>query len=106
MFMHRLILPPPAGMQVDHINGNKLDNRRENLRLASNAENCRAARERKVYTNPYRGVSWKAANRKWQAAVCSDGKRKYLGLFDTPEEARDARNRAAKLVHGEFFAAA
>lgn len=106
VFMHRMILCPAEGMFVDHINGNKLDNRKANLRQASNAENCRAARNRVKHKNLYRGVYWKQANRKWEASVTVDGKRTYLGLFHTAEQARDARNIAAKRLHGEFFAAA
>lgn len=80
-FMHRLIMgTPPEGMQVDHINGNKLDNRRENLRFVSASENC----VNRYWDRPYRGTSQK--NGQWQASF----RGKYLGLFPTRELAAQA----------------
>lgn len=89
-------------MQVDHINRNKLDNRIENLRLATpsnNAANCSCVKER---TSKYLGVSWKEANKAWVAQISKNYKRKHLGLFDSEVDAAIAYNKAAVEIHGEF----
>lgn len=91
------------GLEVDHINGDGLDNRRKNLRAATKSQN-RANQTRKVAgkTSKYKGVSWSRDRRKWRADIKVDGKRKNLGRFDTQEEARDAYNKAAQEAFGEF----
>ena len=78
--MHRVILPPPVGKEIDHINGDGLDNRRENLRIVSHRENGQNRHERK--TSKYPGVSWHKSRNKWSAQIRISGKLKYLGLFD------------------------
>lgn len=88
--------------QVDHINGDRHDNRISNLRLASSSENQRNRKRPKNNTSGYKGVSWIEHYQMWQATIKFDGKNKYLGRFDTPEEASDAYNKAALRHHGEF----
>lgn len=84
---------------IDHINRNALDNRRANLRDADPSGNA-ANRVRPRQSNPYRGVHrHKGA---WRAQITVRGNRQDLGLFDTPEEARDAYDAAAVVLHGEF----
>lgn len=100
LFMHRLLLDAPPDKQVDHINGDKLDNRLCNLRLATNSENCRT--KRKANPTGYRGISFKKAINKWQASIMIDGKRKYLGVYETPEQAAEAYKKAAVELYGEF----
>lgn len=91
----------PKG-QIDHINGNKADNRITNLRVASGSENLRNRGKPANNTSGYKGVSWIARYRKWQATIKFDGKNKYLGRFATREEAADAYGKAALQHHGEF----
>lgn len=97
--MHRLIMNPPRNMQVDHINGDRLDNRRENLRICTQSQNCtnRASVKSK---SGYKGVSkhWN----KWRAVIKVNQKKIHLGLFDTKEEAALAYNKAAKVYFGDF----
>lgn len=85
--LHRLILKPPADLEVDHINGNGLDNRRENLRIVSHAENSRNLRLRKGSSSGYRGVVWD--RNAWVARATVDGRGRSLGRFSSPEEAAE-----------------
>ncbi len=92
--------PIADGAQVDHINGNSLDNRIENLRLADNAQNCSNQGKRKTNKCGYKGVS-RTCN-KYQAQIMHRGKKKYLGLYETPESAHAAYCAASKELNGEF----
>lgn len=98
VFMHRVVNRTPADMQTDHINGDKLDNRRSNLRTCTNAENCRTIR-RKGSTG-FRGVCRRKD--KWLASIMHNGKRQHLGSFDTAQEAAAAYRGAATVLYGEF----
>lgn len=97
MYLHREIMglkhaPPSEGL-VDHINGDPLDNRRENLRIVTYAQNAHNRKDREGGTSRYRGVSWWADKRrphlpgKWRAAVMVNGKLNFLGFFDDEDEA-------------------
>jgi HNH endonuclease/AP2 domain len=86
--LHRLILDPPDSMVVDHINGDKLDNRRANLRIVTFAENVQnQSRLLSNNTSGYRGVVWDRSRSKWIAQVKMGGKNYLLGRFETKEEA-------------------
>lgn len=69
VFMHRIILDAPNDYRVDHINGDKLDNRRENLRLATFLENAQNSKIRKDNKSGYKGVHWHKASGKWAAKI-------------------------------------
>lgn len=84
--MHRVLLNPPHGKEVDHINGNTLDNRRDNLRVVTHAINGKNTPGRGG-TSKYRGVSWDKARGQWRAQAKLDFRAKFLGRFDTEEEA-------------------
>lgn len=87
--------------QIDHANGIRNDNRLVNLREATRAENAQNAGSRKGRDKASRGTSYKEDCNKWQAEIQVSGCRKYLGIFDTQEEAHKAYV-AAKLVHHTF----
>jgi hypothetical protein len=88
--------PIPDGMHIDHINGNKLDNRIENLRLACHAENLWAHRSpTKGASSKYRGVSWHEKSKKWRALIVHKGKMIYIGLFASEVAAALARDAKA-----------
>jgi hypothetical protein len=97
--MHRLILGliPGDGIEGDHINRDRLDNRRSNLRIVPKGVQVQNSPSRRGASSQYRGVSWHKDSGKWQAEVNAIGARTYLGLFDTEEEAaivaREARLR-------------
>ncbi len=102
VLMHRMLLDPPKGFMADHINGDRLDNRRCNLRLATALENARNRTNNHNSRSKYKGVAWKVENNKWQARIRIVGKQHHIGLFDTEEDAAYAYNEAAKLQHGDF----
>ena len=88
--------------QIDHINGNKSDNRISNLRLATSSENlCNRPRPRNNRSGR-KGVSWIKRYAKWQATIRFQGRNINLGRFDCKEKAAAAYNRAALQYHGKF----
>src|SRR3546814_3106867 len=100
LMMHRLIMNAPRGVEVDHINGNGLDNRRENLRLASTSQN-QMNRKRTRSACGFKGVTFNKGCGKWQAQIKRAGKNIYLGLHETPERASAAYKGAAKILFGD-----
>jgi hypothetical protein len=102
--LHRLILDAPPGVEVDHINRNRLDNRRSNLRLATDGENARNCKRNTKNTSGYKGVCFHDRAGRWGASVKLNGKAYWMGLFDTPEQAAFAYDFAAAALHGEFAA--
>ena len=100
--LHRIVIGAEPGVLVDHIDGNGLNNRRSNLRLATNAENMRNARGHLDSASGAKGVSWHKGAAKWRAAIMADRQEHYLGLFDTVESAHAAYCDAAKRLHGQF----
>jgi len=97
--MHRLILGPPPGIPVDHANGNGLDNRRENLRVA-NAPFNSANSKRRMGLAGYRGVF--LDHGKFRAQITVNGQRRYLGSFATAEDAAVAYDAVAREAFGVF----
>jgi len=102
VYIHREIMLASKGIQVDHINGNKLDNRKENLRLATRFENQRNVGKRSNNKSGYKGVRWVDRVRKWRADIRTDSGRKFIGQFNNKHDAARAYNEAALKYHGKY----
>jgi hypothetical protein len=88
---------------IDHINGNRKDNRIANLRAATRSQNNGNMGVRARNKSGFKGVYWNNAANKWQAMLgAKGGVRRYLGVYNTPEEAHEAYMQAAKAYFGEF----
>lgn len=85
--------------ELDHINGDRTDNRIENLREVDRQENLRNQKLRKSNSSGVMGVGWDKTHGKWTARIRHDGKNRTLGSFKTYEEAVEAR-KAAEVIHG------
>lgn len=105
--IHKLIakafIPNPENKPyIDHINNNKSDNTIENLRWCTRQENGRNRVLNSNSTSGIKGVSYDKNFNKWKAYVQANGKRQHLGLFNTLEEAKIARQKKANELFGEF----
>ena len=100
--MHRQIMNAPDHLVVDHIDHDGLNNRRENLRICTFAENCRNLRASRHKSSKYKGVHWHKRNHKWAVQVTCDHKRNHLGYFGDEIDAAKAYDRAALELFGEF----
>jgi len=101
ILMHRDIISTPKRKITDHINGNGLDNRKENLRICNHTESNRNRKLQKNNTSGYKGVH-KIKFNEYRAKIYINGKVKYLGTYNILEEAAKAYNEAALIHHGEF----
>jgi len=100
IYMHRLITKCPKGMVVDHINGNGLDNRKENLRICTQSENIRNQGRQKTNKTGYKGVRFYRNN--FIAQISQNNKQVYLGIFDDAISAAKAYDAKAKEIYGDY----
>ena len=99
--MHRLIAGAGVGNEVDHINGNTLDNRRNNLRLCTRSQNNGNQRKTRG-SSRYKGVCFDKQTGRWRAQIAHNGKRMKIGRFDIEEAAARAYRMKARELFGEF----
>ncbi len=103
--MHSVILKPPEGKFVDHINHNGLDNRKRNLRICTMQQNTWNKRKKRGNcTSQYKGVTWHKRTGKWQARIYCNGKAILIGFFDDEKAAARSYDAKAKELFGEFAA--
>lgn len=103
--MHRVILKPPKGKFIDHINHNGLDNRRVNLRVCTTQQNTwNKRKQRGNYSSKYKGVSWLKSEGKWQVRIVCNGKRIFIGYFDDEKTAARAYDAKARELFGDYAA--
>lgn len=100
--MHTEIMNPPHGMEVDHIDGDGLNNQIGNLRIVTKAQNRANSSRNLNNTSGFKGVSWYKRSQKWRAVILINGKYVHIGLFDSAEDAARAYDETARKYHGEF----
>lgn len=102
ILMHRLIVNAPKGKAVDHINGNILDNRKENLRICLNKNNVKNSKRPITNTSGYKGVSWYKPSKKWRVSIYHNKKSYNLGYYENILEAALVYDRTAKKMFGKY----
>jgi len=102
LLMHRVITGAEVKLCVDHINGNGLDNRKENLRVCTRSQNIKNQKPGSTGTSSFKGVSWSPRHKKWSANIRSDGVSYGLGFYALETDAAQAYDEAAISLHGDF----
>lgn len=100
VLLHQMLLP--QSRLIDHANGCKLDNRRQNLRSCTRAQNAGNSRIVSTNTSGHKGVSWSKIEKKWRSYITQANRQIHLGYFNSKQKASIAYQRAAKKYFGEF----
>lgn len=103
-YMHRELMQCPDHLQVDHVNGNGLDNRRKNLRICTRSQNGSHRTHVPYGVSGYLGIAWRRDRSKWQATITVDHRTVYLGIFVDLCEAVRIRDEASSRMCGVFAA--
>jgi hypothetical protein len=98
--LHRVLMNAQRGQLVDHINGNRLDNRRANLRLVTRSQNQWNRRPNAKGSSPYKGVCWHRKG--WMSRIRVHERRLHLGYYPTPELAAQVYDAAARRLFGLY----
>jgi len=102
LYLHRFIMNCPDNKQVDHVNCNALDNRKQNLRICNQSENSKNQRIRKSNSSGYKGVHWAKKENKWVVQIRINGVKTRIGRSENLKEAALLYNQAAMEYHGVF----
>jgi hypothetical protein len=97
-----MILSAKHGEEVDHINGDGLDNRRANLRVCTHSENAKNKRKQRNNISGFKGVSFNKKMNRWKGQLEINGKSIYLGFYTDPIDAAKAYDEAARKYYGNF----
>ncbi len=100
--MHRLLMDAPDSLEVDHKDGNGLNNQRSNIRLATKSQNRMNRPKQSRNISGFKGVSWDKIHRAWIAYITLDGVQKNLGYFKSKQEAYQHRCKVSIEYHKEF----
>lgn len=100
--LHRVLMDAPAGMDVDHIDGDGLNNRRSNLRLATRSQNIYNKPANRGGTSKFKGVHWNPKLNKWRASVTIKGVKTNIGCFVDEADAARAYDVKARELFGEY----
>lgn len=102
IYMHRVVMKVNKGINIDHINGDKLDNRKVNLRLCNQSQNMANAIKKNSAYSKYKGVSWNKNRNRWVAQITVNYKHTNLGSFLNEKEAAKKYNEFAIKEFGKF----
>ena len=102
ILLHRFLLQPSKNQYIDHINHNKLDNRRKNNRICTKSQNCMNRKKSNTITSGIVGVGWIAEKNEWRASLTLKGKFINLGYFKNKKDAIRARQQAEIKYFKEF----
>ena len=102
IYLHKFIINPPENMEVDHINKDRMDNRRCNLRMATHSQNQMNTRKIAGCSSKYRGVSWHKASKKWRVQIQVNRQKIIIGDFLSDTHAALEYNKMAKKYFGDF----
>lgn len=101
-YLHQIVMGDCGGLEVDHINGNRLDNRDGNLRFVTRTQNMWNLPLSKRNRSGCRGVWWDKVNDAWQVKICVNRKQIFLGRFKDYDEAVKVRKKAEKKYYGQY----
>lgn len=102
IYLHRFLLNPTKTQEIDHINGNGLDNRKSNLRVSTHSQNKRNSKKYISNKAGYKGVYKPKKKNHYRAQISIDGKTRQIGCFKTPEEAASAYNKYVLKIEPKF----
>jgi hypothetical protein len=102
ILIHRDVMKPEKGFVIDHIDGNTLNNQKDNLRICTHAQNIRNSKININNTSGFKGVYWNKQSAKWYAFIRFNNKRIHLGVFFKLKDAAKSYNEGALKYHGEF----
>jgi len=101
-YIHRGVANTPDGKITDHIDGDKLNNCRNNLRVCNFSQNMQNRGPSKANKSGYRGVWWRKSRKRWTSNIRVNKKRIWVGAFKNKRDAAEAYNKAAKKYFGKF----